>query len=263
MALLLLAAAGLKVYGFDEVTPSPLDVALFSTSTFSAAVIIWETLLAFWLLSGRHRVGGWLAAAVTFAVFAAVSAWAGWQGRPSCGCLGAVTVSPWVMLGVDLVAVAALAVSWPRWGGWPARAEVRATAAGAGLAAGFAGLVLVAVVAPFGSVAATRAYIRGDAVFVRPDPVDVGSGSPGEEREGWVEVTNITEEPIQLIGGESGCACLVTGSLPAWVPADGSIRIPVRVRLPERPGPFRRSASVMTDRAGTLSFAISGRVTAP
>lgn len=47
---------------------------------------------------------------IAFAVFAALSLAKAWSGETSCGCLGPVTVNPWLMLGLDVAILAALAM---------------------------------------------------------------------------------------------------------------------------------------------------------
>ena len=73
----------------------------------------WELVLGLWLLSGAFQVGAWLAAAGTFLTFAGVSGYFGWTGVASCGCFGVIRASPWTAFGVDVVALALLAVCPP------------------------------------------------------------------------------------------------------------------------------------------------------
>jgi hypothetical protein len=75
---LLLAAAGLKLYGLS-VSAIP-RVGWFSQPWVQLAVVEWELILGLWLLSGSYPRGAWLAALGTFAAFAAVSGYLGWIG---------------------------------------------------------------------------------------------------------------------------------------------------------------------------------------
>src|SRR5947207_6620294 len=84
LGVLLLTAAGLKLYGLN-VTALP-RVGWFSTPRVQVAVVAWELVLGFWLLSGSYRAGAWLAAIGTFLIFAGVSGYFGWTGVASCGC---------------------------------------------------------------------------------------------------------------------------------------------------------------------------------
>jgi uncharacterized membrane protein YphA (DoxX/SURF4 family) len=124
-------AAGLKAYGFgvDPVARS----GVFSASAFQFFVIIFEIGLGIWLLSGQQPLGSWPAVLLTFSAFAAISSYQGWIGQVSCGCLGKkVTVSPWIMFGVDLTAVAALLIFSPSLQGlWDERVHIVGSVASA------------------------------------------------------------------------------------------------------------------------------------
>src|SRR5262245_11117104 len=83
LGLLLLVAAGLKAYG---VAVEPVGSAgLFSAPGFQIAVVQFEIVLGVWLLWGIKPVGAWAAAVATFACFAGVSFYLGWEGQTSCG----------------------------------------------------------------------------------------------------------------------------------------------------------------------------------
>ena len=92
LGLVLLAAAGLKLYGLN-VTALP-RVGWFATPQVQLVTAEWELVLGLWLLSGAFQAGAWLAAAGTFAVFAGVSSYFGWTGVASCGCFGAIAPAP-------------------------------------------------------------------------------------------------------------------------------------------------------------------------
>lgn len=103
LGLLLIAAAGLKLYGL-RVSAMP-HLGWFSQPWVQLAAAEWELILGLWLLSGSHPQASWFAALVTFVAFAGVSAYLGFSGVASCGCLGAVQASPWSAFGIDLVGV--------------------------------------------------------------------------------------------------------------------------------------------------------------
>jgi hypothetical protein len=68
--------------------------------------------LGFGLLFARRPAGLWLVAMGTFVIFVGFNLNAIRIGQASCGCFGAVTVSPWGALVLDLAALALLTV-WP------------------------------------------------------------------------------------------------------------------------------------------------------
>src|ERR1022692_2385622 len=107
LGLLLLIAAGLKVYGFG-VDPVA-RMGIFSSPAFQFTVIAFEISLGLWLLSGIQPIGSWVAVLITFFGFAGASFYQGWIGQASCGCLGnKLSVNPWYMFVVDIAAVVTL-----------------------------------------------------------------------------------------------------------------------------------------------------------
>ena len=71
-----------------------------------------EILLGIWLLSGQWPSPCRRAAIASFAAFTAYSAYRGLMGSCDCGCFGGYVVNPWLILLLDLLAVAAL-LKWP------------------------------------------------------------------------------------------------------------------------------------------------------
>jgi hypothetical protein len=71
LGLILLAAAGLKLYGL-QFQPFAQHGLLLQASV-QIAIVEWEIVLGLWLLSGFARAGAWFAAIFTFLSFAAVS----------------------------------------------------------------------------------------------------------------------------------------------------------------------------------------------
>jgi hypothetical protein len=70
-------------------------------------------MLGLWLISGIYCSYARPIAIISFIAFFEVSLYQALVGERSCGCLGRVTVSPWIMAGVDLAAVVALLVWQP------------------------------------------------------------------------------------------------------------------------------------------------------
>jgi hypothetical protein len=119
----LLVAAGLKAYGLT-VEPFARYGWFIGPRTRTAA-LIWEFVLAAWLLSGQWRSAAWSFSVLTFLAFASVSGYLGWIGRASCGCFGTLQVSPWLVASLDGVFLVLLLVCRP-----PAEASTRRRAGG-------------------------------------------------------------------------------------------------------------------------------------
>jgi hypothetical protein len=114
LGLLLLSAAGLKLYGLG-ISAVP-RVGWFAQPWIQLAVAEWEIVVGLWLVSGRYPLGSWIAAAGTFVAFAVVSGYLGAAGVSSCGCLGVIHASPWLAFGLDLAALSILSVARPQLG---------------------------------------------------------------------------------------------------------------------------------------------------
>jgi hypothetical protein len=112
LALLLLAAAGLKAYAL--VTVSVGGETLWSSFWFLLGVMQFELGLGVWLLSGYWPRAARFAAIGAFSAFSLVALSRGLSGADSCGCFGRVAVNPWYTLGVDVVALVALLGWRPR-----------------------------------------------------------------------------------------------------------------------------------------------------
>ena len=75
---LLLAAASLKLYG-QSVSALP-SVGWFAAPSVQFAAVLWELGLGIALIVGIGRPVLWLLSVGTFAVFASISGYLGWQG---------------------------------------------------------------------------------------------------------------------------------------------------------------------------------------
>jgi hypothetical protein len=185
-----------------------------------------------------------------FSVFACVSLYLALAGQTSCSCFGRLAVSPWVSFGVDVAAVASLAIWRPAQAddgprpAWMQQALKIASGACLLLALG-GGIVLLT----FASPAEALAWFRGEAITVSPTVHDVGKGGPGEEQTFRVALTNRTKRPIRVVGGTTECACVATKDLPLTLAVGESRSIEVSVRFVGSPGRFQRLFKLITDDA--------------
>jgi hypothetical protein len=249
IGILLLGAAGLKLYGF-AVSPIP-KVGWYSAPNVQTATVTWEILLGVWLLSGWLPVGSWAAAAATFAVFATVSGLLGWQGVAHCNCFGHLPASPWYAFTLDLAVLVVLAAVRPRLEALkPAALRSGALQFGRAVVAVALLLGLAAAVAHLvcGSVDVALARLRGETVSVSSDYLNFGSGRAGETLTSVVRVFNRTDAPVKVVGGSSDCSCVTTKDLPVEIAPGGSVELTIQLVLPRtQPGVFTRTAVLWTD----------------
>ncbi|HEY1378500.1 MAG TPA: DUF1573 domain-containing protein [Gemmataceae bacterium] len=245
LGLVLLTAAGLKLYGLN-VTALP-RVGWFATPQVQLVVAEWELVLGLWLLSGAAPAGAWLAAVGTFLAFAAVSGYFGWIGVASCGCLGVIRASPWTAFGVDVAALLLLAATRPSFRTTSLRVSFRPAVIPLGAAVILVFLTGIGAVL-YGSPAAALARLRGDTITVSTDYLDFGAVSAGKVVERSVDVQNWTDRPVRLIGGTSDCSCVTTSDLPLTVPPGEARAVTIRMKAPPtKPGAVTRVAELWTD----------------
>lgn len=268
VGLLLLVAAGLKVYGLavEPVGPS----GIFSSPWFQAALVQAECLLGLWLLSGLHARTAWRVTLATFACFAAFSLYQGWVGQTSCGCFGALRVNPWVAFALDGFVITALILARPPQTKPLPAAEARPTLSMlhtglpvlATATALIAGLSAVATFW-YGSPAAALASLRGERLSVSPSLVDFGEAIGGETQEASIMLTNRTDARIRVVGGTSDCACTVLQDLPLTIPPGETEAVTVRGRIPADAGQFTRNVRLLAghDQLWKVGFVATGRST--
>ncbi len=212
-----------------------------------------------------------LVALLTFVVFAGINIRLALIGEASCGCFGAVSVSPWYAFGIDLAILVGLLFARPDLHlllNPPKEALIRlGVNAICGLTGSAALLALLAGVAYwwFGSTEAGLAYLRGERLSVRPALVDAGEGAPGEMRAASVELVNWTDHAIHVVGGTADCSCVTTQDLPVTVPPLESRAIRVYVKMPQAAGMFTRNVSLITDdrQFTTVPFRLTGQSSMP
>jgi hypothetical protein len=109
LGLVLLAAAFFK--GTDPATLI-LPAGGFQSSKYGlVALIEAEAFLGLWLITGIYPRASRLLAILSFSCFSLVSLTQAMSGQESCHCFGRHSVNPWLMLSLDIVALALLS-SW-------------------------------------------------------------------------------------------------------------------------------------------------------
>jgi hypothetical protein len=106
LGALLLVAAGLKGYQLltDTVSGTNGRLAIWLAS----ATVPVEIVLGIWLFSGRRLQVVSSSAFHLFGAFAAYSSVHAMRGTPSCGCLGYLTINPWITFVIDVLAMGIL-----------------------------------------------------------------------------------------------------------------------------------------------------------
>lgn len=187
-----------------------------------------ELALAVWLISGTMRRPCWRVSVGVFGVFACYNLAQGLAGTGSCGCFGAVAVSPWWALLMDSMALAGLVLTGRSW-----------TASG-GLRPGVPAALGVCGAALVISLSAGRwPPWTGIPPQMRVDPpvVEIAVDyMAGFEKTFRLELSNPGRLPIRLVGWNSSCGiCRIDGFTPCEIAPGGKITAELVCRRPGFP----------------------------
>lgn len=96
----------------------------------------------------------------------------------------------------------------------------------------FATVVFVALVgwatAQFGSLAAARAFLRGESLVVEPMIISLGTVKAGKPAIATFHVRNLTARDVRIVGSRGTCECVALTKMPVVVPARGTLDLEVR-----------------------------------
>ncbi len=207
-----------------------------------------EIALAIWLASGFLARSARRASLVAFAIFAMVSLMKIHQGAVSCGCFGAIRVSPVAMFWVDSAIVVVLIVSSAR------HAKIaRASIAGVMLIAAGVGLHIARPISVphVATIPATApADLNLDAVGAKVSQTewlaDTGDIAGGRIIRAVFNVENPTNRPLAITDVVPGCHCTSVPNPPEVIPASGSVSVEVDVDVSQEPGEFEQAVELKT-----------------
>lgn len=242
LGLLLLAAAYLKL---RDLTWEPFGKAILVSPRLRIIFVEAEAILGLWLLLGIAPRTLWMAATVYFTTLAGVSVYLASHGEPTCGCFGQTTISPWITFGVDVVAIAALALTRPALRGQHCNDKATRTVfvwAGVALVA-----VLIIQLVRFGGATAAWAAMTAHGLAVDPDVAHVGSSAVGDEVTFAVTLRNQSSQSIHVIGGTNNCVANCMLDLPVVIPPRASRSVRIRAPFRGAPGKFAREYSLISD----------------
>ncbi|MBI3469578.1 MAG: hypothetical protein HY000_41790, partial [Planctomycetes bacterium] len=148
-------------------------VVSYDPWSFTLGVAALEFALAAWLASGVWQSASRYAAVAVFAAFAVVAGTKAALGEADCGCLGDVSLPPWMALSIDIAVLGALALCFPSGEQDNGRAAVRfslARFAPVGFCAIiiFHGALTAASIFAGGRTLAEGLAIRGEYVIAEP-----------------------------------------------------------------------------------------------
>lgn len=84
-----------------------------------------------------------------------------------------------------------------------------------------------------GSLANALPYLNGQRIVSVPSWVDFGTRSSGQKLELALELRNLSEDDVTLLGSFESCSCMVTNDFPLTIPAGASHAMHVEIALPK------------------------------
>lgn len=241
----LLAAALLKLIQFiDGGADESILRGFAPRSTYS--IIVLESALACWLFTGWHGVRLWEVTVLASVGMICVGACEVLAHRTSCGCFGVVSVDPRISLGVSTSMLLALIVSRP---------STRETSGSrssmlcrwmkpALLLTSVLLAVMVVIVVPDPRF---LAKFRGDSIVSLPTVSRIEPRRPNEVVVLRLELCNVTDRPIRIIGMKTGCRCRLARPLPVTVLPNQAIPVAITFQAPRTLGKSSDEAVFFTD----------------
>lgn len=260
LGILLLAAAGLKLYG--PLNSGTFRNSLLVLSQWDLLAVGVELSVGVWLLSGWWPRTGWLVALLLFVILSGVSLTKALGGAVSCGCFGRLEVSPWAAVGLDLAAVIALLVFAPN------RDDLTDTKGITPLQWVFRGVAVTGVALGGLFVYATHdlgAVCHGSFVVEPGSYVDVGRFPEGSVITVRLTLKNRSSSDVTLVGAQASCSlCLVVSDLPLTIPAGGQKGLSVQINFRGQPRSFEEAVVLFSDdpRCPQLRQVFNGEVQA-
>jgi hypothetical protein len=98
------------------------------------------------------------------------------------------------------------------------------------------------------------AKISGNAVFVRPKMLDLGSLEAGIETVAVFKMTNLVSGDISVVGERSSCDCAFSEKIPIVIPPGKTIDIKISVRLPKYDSSYDQSLVFMVAEPSRLGL---------
>lgn len=119
-----------------------------------------------------------------------------------------------------------------------------------------------AVLWHYGSVGSALASLRGERYYCEPDRIHVGSMVPGSTGKVVVRVSNLSSQPLGLLGAHESCGCMVADGIPTTIPPLEARSIVVQVTAGDKEEYFEHSLTLYFDDPDRPEYRVSlhGRV---
>ncbi len=108
-------------------------------------------------------------------------------------------------------------------------------------------IVAVGSVVAFGSIGRAIEYANGKRLSIAERTISLGKVSTNSHVDISFRLTNLGREPIQIIGSQADCSCLVQDERSFQIDGGATRNLTLNMELPASAGPIKRSVTVFTD----------------
>ncbi len=169
-----------------------------------------------WLTSGRWPRAAWLVAVSVFIAFGCYSLVEAIEGAPTCNCFGAVSVSPWISLALDVGALAGLFYALPA-----KMIQTLWSAIGArGLICAMIGILFLG--GWIAEIARSSSGGRSNRLFVDPQELQLKDLWYQDQVHFKFTIHNSSEKEIKIRDFRTSCSCTSVEPKSVTIPAHAS-----------------------------------------
>jgi len=106
-------------------------------------------------------------------------------------------------------------------------------------------VLMLGMIGWFGSIAASMAWLNGEAIYVYPKKIDLGNQEPGTETVATFYMKNLTSKEISVVGEKSSCTCAFSEKNPITAKPGKTAELRVNIHLPKHESAYDQMISFM------------------
>ncbi len=106
----------------------------------------------------------------------------------------------------------------------------------------------------YGGIGQLMAAVNGEAVYISPQTLDLGSVKPGEKTVASFTMTNLSSQEISVVGERSSCNCAFSEQIPIKAAPGKTVDLKINVHLPSYDNSYDQSVAFMVAEPGKLAM---------
>ncbi len=104
---------------------------------------------------------------------------------------------------------------------------------------------LIVAVFSYGGIGQLVAAVNGEAVYISPQTLDLGSFRPGEETVAIFKMTNLSSQEMSVVGERSSCNCAFSEQIPIKAAQGKTVDLKIKVHLPSYDNSYDQTVTFM------------------